>query len=105
MRQIIMAGPGRSRIVDVPVPEIGDDQLLVKVTLTGMCHSELYPWSVAKAGESFGHESMGVVAKVGRNVVGFREGDRVTGLGGGGYREYIVMEPGKTFHVPDNLRD
>jgi len=105
MRQIIMAGPGRSKIADVPVPEINDDQLLVKVTLTGMCHSELYPWSVAKAGEIFGHESMGIVAKVGRNVVGFKEGDRVTGLGGGGYREYIVMEPGKTFHVPDNLCD
>ena len=36
MRQIIMAGPGRSKIADVPVPEINDDQLLVKVTLTGM---------------------------------------------------------------------
>lgn len=35
----------------------------------------------------------------------FKEGDRVTGLGGGGYREYIVMEPDKTCRVPDNLKD
>lgn len=105
MRQIIMTGPGRSEIINVPIPAINDQQLLVKVTLTGICHSELYPWSIAQAGTTFGHESIGVVAKVGRNVTGFHEGDRVTGLGGGGYREYIVMEPAKTCHVPDNLRD
>jgi len=105
MRQIVMTGPGRSEIIDVPIPEITDDQLLVKVTLTGMCHSELYPWSVAQPGETFGHESIGVVAKVGRKVTGFKEGDRVSGLGGGGYKEYIVMEPGKAFRVPGNLAD
>ena len=40
MKQIVMAGPRKSRIIDVPIPEITDDQLLVKVTYTGMCHSE-----------------------------------------------------------------
>ena len=105
MKQIVMAGPRKSRIIDVPIPEITDDQLLVKVTYTGMCHSEWYPWTVARPGEVFGHETVGVVAKCGRNVTEFREGDRVTGLGGGGYREYIVMEPDKTCRVPDNLKD
>ena len=105
MKQIVMTGPRRSKIIDVPVPAINDDQLLVKVTYTGMCHSEWYPWSTAKPGEVFGHETVGVVAKCGRNVTEFREGDRVTGLGGGGYREYIVMEPDKTCRVPDNLKD
>ena len=105
MKQIVMTGPRRSKIIDVPVPAINDDQLLVKVTYTGMCHSEWYPWSTAKPGEVFGHETVGVVAKCGRNVADFKEGDRVTGLGGGGYREYIVMEPEKTWHVPDNLKD
>lgn len=105
MKQIVMQGPRKSRIVDVPVPEINDDQLLVKVTYTGMCHSEWYPWSTAKEGEIFGHEAVGVVAEAGKNVTGFKPGDRVTGLGGGGYKEYIVMEPEKTCHVPDNLKD
>ncbi len=105
MRQIVMVGPGKSEVIDVPVPKITDEQLLVKVTLTGMCHSELYPWSVAKPGETFGHESVGVVAKVGRKVTGFKVGDRVSGLGGGGYKEYIVMEPNKAFRVPGNLAD
>lgn len=105
MRQIVMEGPCKSKVVDVPVPKIDDDQLLVKVTYTGLCHSEWFPWSVAKAGETFGHETVGVVAEAGRNVAGFKPGDRVTGLGGGGYKEFIVMEPAKTFHVPDNLDD
>ena len=105
MKQIVMTGPGKSHVVDVPVPANNDDSLLVKVTYTGMCHSEWYPWSVAKAGETFGHETVGVVAEVGRNVRGFKVGDRVTGLGGGGYQEYIVMEACKVCHVPDNIKD
>ena len=105
MKQIVMRGPRKSRVVEVPMPEFTDDQLLVKVTYTGMCHSEWYPWSVAEEGEVFGHEAVGVVAEAGRNVQGFKPGDRVTGLGGGGYKEYIVMDPVKTCHVPDNLKD
>ena len=93
MKQVVMVGPRKSKVVDVPVPEINDNQLLVRVTYTGMCHSEWYPWTIAQPGELFGHESVGVVARCGRNVTGFREGDRVTGLGGGGLREFIVMEP------------
>ena len=65
MKQIVMTGPGKSHVVEVPDPVINDDQLLVKVTYTGMCHSEWYPWSIAKAGETFGHETVGVVAAVG----------------------------------------
>ena len=58
MKQLVMEGPRKSRIVDVPVPEISASQLLVRVTLTGMCHSEWYPWSTAKKGDVLGHEDM-----------------------------------------------
>ena len=43
MKQIIMEGPRKSRIAEVSVPAISGAQILVKVTLTGMCHSEWYP--------------------------------------------------------------
>lgn len=105
MKQIVMVGPRKSEVVEVPVPRINEHQLLVKVTYTGMCHSEWYPWSVARKGETFGHETVGVVAEVGKAVEGFAVGERVTGLGGGGYKEYIVMEPGKAWKVPANLAD
>lgn len=105
MKQMVMAGPKKSKIIEVPIPEITDDEMLVKVTLTGMCHSEWYPWATAKEGDLLGHESIGRVEKIGKNVTGFQVGDRVTGLGGGAYREYIVVEPAKMAHVPDSLKD
>lgn len=105
MRQMVLAGPRKSKIIEVPIPQIDDDHMLVRVTLTGMCHSEFYPWVTAKEGDILGHESIGVVEEIGKNVKGFKIGDRVTGLGGGAYREYIVVEPRKMAHVPDSLKD
>lgn len=105
MKQMVMAGPRKSRIVEVPIPEISENQMLVRVLLTGMCHSEFYPWATAREGMLLGHETVGIVEKVGARVKGFRVGERVTGLGGGGYREYIVVEPEKMAHVPDCLAD
>lgn len=100
-----MAGPKQSKVIQVDEPKIDDEHILVRVKYTGMCHSEWYPWSVAKPGDTFGHETMGYIAEVGRNVKGFHVGDRVTGLGGGGYKEYIVMDPNKTMHIPENITD
>ncbi len=102
---MVTAGPRKTKIIEVPVPEINDNQMLVKVTLTGMCHSELYTWQTAGEGTQLGYESVGVVEKVGKNVRGFKVGDRVTGLGGGAYKEYIVTVPKKMAHVPDSLKD
>ena len=104
MKQIIMEGPRKSKIVEVDIPKILDDQILVQVIYTGMCHSEWYPWTQAKAGDIFGHETVGIVADVGKNVKDFKIGERVTGLGGGGYKEYIVMNPKKVMKVPENLQ-
>ncbi len=105
MKQIVMAGPKKSKIIEVPVPVPGAGEMLVRVTLTGMCHSELYPWMTAKEGDVLGHEAVGVVEEVGEGVTGFVPGDRVTGLGGGAYKEYIIMEEKKAVHVPDCLKD
>jgi len=105
VRQIVMDGPRKSHVAEVDEPTITGDQIMVKVTYTGMCHSEWYPWSTAQTGDVFGHETVGVVAQTGANVQGFAVGDRVSGLGGGGYKEYIVMGPAKTVHVPDNVND
>lgn len=104
MKKIIMQGPKKSKVEEVEIPKINDDQLLVKVLYTGLCHSEWYPWTVAKPGEMFGHEPMGIVADVGKNVKGFKIGDRVSGLGSGN-AEYTVLNPAVTVHVPDNVKD
>ena len=117
MRQMIITAPRTTKIIEVPIPEYKDNELLVKVTLTGMCHSELYTWQTFTAatkeaqkkalaeGLPIGHEWVGVVEAVGKDVAGFQVGDRVTGLGGGAYKEYIKVKPERIAHVPDNVKD
>jgi alcohol dehydrogenase, propanol-preferring len=69
-------------IEEVPVPEVGDGQILVRIAATGVCHTDLHAahgdWPV-KPKPPFipGHEGVGEVAAVGRGVRHVREGDRV----------------------------
>jgi threonine dehydrogenase-like Zn-dependent dehydrogenase len=104
MKQIVMEGPKKSRVVEVEIPKPKEGELLIKVVYTGLCHSEYYPWTVAAPGDRYGHEPYGIVAEVGPNVTGFKVGDRVSGLGGG-YAEYVTVNAAYTVHVPDNVAD
>jgi propanol-preferring alcohol dehydrogenase len=69
-------------IDEVPVPEPGDGQIVVKIAASGVCHTDLHAadgdWPV-KPSPPFipGHEGVGHVAALGRGVKGVREGDRV----------------------------
>jgi L-iditol 2-dehydrogenase len=65
-------------VVDMPVPEPGEGEIVVAMKAVGICGSDLTPWYVAqKAPAVLGHEPAGVVAEIGRGVKGFRVGDRV----------------------------
>ena len=66
------------RIRDVPKPEIGDDEILVKVMASGICGSDVTEWyRVPKAPRILGHEATGVIEEVGGKVAGLKVGDRV----------------------------
>lgn len=69
-------------IEELDIPDIRPDQILVKMTACGVCHTDLH----AAAGDwpkkpslPFipGHEGVGIVAKVGNNVTWVKEGDEV----------------------------
>jgi Threonine dehydrogenase and related Zn-dependent dehydrogenases len=105
MKRLIMDGPKKSSVVDVPDLVPGDNQVLIKVKYCGVCMSEHYSWSVAKKGDVFGHEPMGHVAAVGKNVTRFKIGDRVSGLGGAAFSEYTITNEKTTFHIPDSIPD
>lgn len=113
MKSIISTGPKTSEVREVALPVINDDQILIKTKYVGVCMSEHYDWSVAKPGAAFGHEPMGYVDEVGKNVTGFQKGDRISGLwggslpGSGGMVEYNVADPRKdiVIKLPDNLTD
>jgi L-iditol 2-dehydrogenase len=66
------------RIEEIPVPEIGPDELLVKVIASGICGSDVMEWyRIKKAPSVLGHEITGEIIKRGENVKNYKEGDRV----------------------------
>jgi len=67
---------------EVPIPEPGINDVLIRVLKTGICGTDLHifnwdPW----AQKIVGHEFVGRVERVGSNVTGFRPGDLVSGEG------------------------
>ena len=69
-------------IDEVPLPEPGLGQVLVKVAANGVCHTDLHAaqgdWPVKPTPPFIpGHEAVGRVAKVGKGVKGVKEGDAV----------------------------
>jgi len=66
------------RIEEMAVPQIGDGELLVKVMASGICGSDVMEWyRIKKAPLVLGHEITGEVVDIGREVEGFKKGDRV----------------------------
>ncbi len=67
------------RVEEMPVPEIGAGEMLLKVMASGICGSDVMEWyRIKKAPLVLGHEVAGVVEKVGEGVRSFVPGDRVT---------------------------
>ncbi len=68
---------------EVPVPDIGDTDVLLRVGAVSVCGSDLHQWRGANSWQVnypciLGHEFTGTVAKAGARVSHFKEGDRVT---------------------------
>ncbi|HSI87397.1 MAG: zinc-binding dehydrogenase [Candidatus Methylacidiphilales bacterium] len=74
--------PHSVELREMPVPDIGEDDVLFAVQAAGVCGSDLHQytgkqsWSVNYP-VILGHEFAGTVARVGARVRGFKEGDRV----------------------------
>jgi D-arabinose 1-dehydrogenase-like Zn-dependent alcohol dehydrogenase len=66
---------------DVPIPQPGDGEVLVKVAFCGICHSDLSlingTFPAQRPVVTQGHEASGTIAKLGPGVTGWSEGDRV----------------------------
>ncbi|MCI0798517.1 MAG: zinc-dependent dehydrogenase [Chloroflexi bacterium] len=64
------------RVEEMPVPQIGPGELLVRVRASGICGSDVMEWyRVARAPMVLGHEVSGEVVQVGEGVERFAEGD------------------------------
>jgi L-iditol 2-dehydrogenase len=66
------------RIEELPIPQINDNELLVKVQVCGICGSDVMEWyRIKTAPRVLGHEMTGDIVKVGKNVKNFKVGDRI----------------------------
>ena len=79
MLAAVYRGKNDVRLETVPVPEIGPGEILVKVHTCGICGTDLKKIATGShsAPRIFGHETSGVVARVGAKVPQWKPGDRV----------------------------
>ncbi len=107
MRQAAMTEPGQVEFRQVPEPEAGPGEVLLRVKRIGICGSDVHVWHGRHPFTSYpvvqGHEFSAVVESVGEGVEGFQPGQKVTA------RPQIVCgecPPCRRgdYHICDNLR-
>ena len=100
-------GRDRLKIMDLPTPEPGPDDVLVGVRAAGVG-----PWDVKTREGIFGErsfphvlgvEASGIVERAGENVADLRQGDEVYVYSGGCYAEYVAAPAQKVAHKPASL--
>jgi L-iditol 2-dehydrogenase len=79
MHAAVYRGSSLIGVEEVPTPEIGPGEILVRVEACGICNTDLkkIEYNLLKPPRIFGHETAGVVVAVGSGVTKFRSGDRV----------------------------
>ncbi len=69
---------GEIEVVEMPPPEAGPGEAIVRLSVAGICGSDLLDWYVRrKAGSVLGHEIVGSIDSIGPGVHNFKVGDRV----------------------------
>jgi 2-desacetyl-2-hydroxyethyl bacteriochlorophyllide A dehydrogenase len=123
MKVSMVTGPGQTEVVEVPKPEIGPKDALIKMRACGVCGSDAMYIAIGgippRQGHTpLGHEPAGEVVEVGADVTGISVGDHVVvnpmaapsgiiGNGGawGALADYLLIEQavrGKTLEVVPN---
>ncbi|MBI4305423.1 MAG: zinc-binding dehydrogenase [Chloroflexi bacterium] len=135
MKAAVYKGNHRFEIAQIPTPEPGPSQVLVKVHSCGICGTDVHAvmYEIAPPGTVLGHEFSGTITKTGGKVSRWKVGDRVVGGGGeppaesenasrnhprynyrtmgfqGGrtraYAEYVLMEEWEPISLPDGVPD
>lgn len=91
MKVAVMLGIGKMGFEERDIPEVKDNEVLVRLEYVGICGSDLHYYETGAIGDYvvnppfvLGHEPGGVVVETGKNVKHLKVGDRV------------ALEPGKT---------
>ena len=102
-------GPDVMRLGEASMPEVRDGEVLLRIAATAVNRADTqqrkgnYPPPPGES-ETMGLEAAGVIEAIGQGVNGWRVGDRVmTLLGGGGYATYARAAAGTLMPIPDGF--
>ncbi|GAA5145447.1 zinc-binding dehydrogenase [Nocardioides marinquilinus] len=105
MRIAALRGPQRFEIEEAPLPDVGPDEVLVRVVASGVCASELETWLEGPPDGEVrhpGHEVSGIVEEVGPAVTTLAVGDRVgVWVTERGFAEYVAVRADRCFPAGD----
>ena len=77
-----MTAPGKIEFHDIPIPQLNQNEVLVKIFRIGVCGSDIYVYHGKHPYTNYpvtqGHEVSGKIEKIGSNVKNLKPGDRVT---------------------------
>lgn len=118
MKAVQVAAKGEQmKLVEIPIPQPGEGQVLLKVEACGICHgdSRVIEGAASSYPRIPGHEVVGIVDKVGTGVTKWKVGQRV-GIGwhgghghttalttDGGYAQYMVAYEDGLISIPDDI--
>lgn len=118
MKAAVISEKEKLEILDLPIPDIGDEQVLIRNKFCAICNStdmKLYKGTHALSTYPviLGHEGAGLVESVGKKVKGIKPGDQVLAGGypsskdlvsmWGQYSEYGIQSEKNVIKVPDNV--
>lgn len=82
MKALVLTGPSQFELQDVPMPQPGPGEVLIKVMACGICGSDVHGMDGSTGRRQppviMGHEASGEVADLGEDVTDYKVGDRVT---------------------------
>ncbi len=119
-----MTAPKKMEVFSEPLREPGPHEMVLRMTISGVCHSEIptylgegamlmkgplgFPCIIDSVPypASFGHEPTGIVERVGAEVTRFAPGDRVSGACGGAFASHVVVSEFAPFvKLPESLSE
>ncbi|MHA1170611.1 MAG: zinc-dependent alcohol dehydrogenase, partial [Candidatus Heimdallarchaeota archaeon] len=82
MKQQVMIEPGKITFREIPIPEVKENEVLIKIMRIGVCGSDIHVYHGKHPYTSYpvtqGHEVSGMIEKVGIKVTELKIGDKVT---------------------------
>lgn len=113
-----LTSPYQFELIEVELPQLSDEQVLIDVTACGICSSEVPVFdgtTIGTPGVSFryksfpadlGHEVVGTIIDKGKNANNFSIGDMVTGLtySGCGFAQHFIENQNMLVKIPENYK-